>query len=106
MHQSRTGRFKRLATKWVAPVYSERGARPAEKRLARILLLLAHFDAHGSIETVVPKISHETLAEMVGTTRSGVCFFMKGFKESGFIFYENKSKLLRVHKSLLAFCVA
>jgi len=50
---------------------------PSEKRLARVLLLLAHLDAHGSTETVVPRISHETLAEMVGTTRSRVCFFMK-----------------------------
>jgi CRP-like cAMP-binding protein len=78
---------------------------PSEKRLARILLLLAHFDAHGSTETVVPRISHETLAEMVGTTRSRVCFFMKRFKDSGFIYYETKSKMLRVHKTLLAFCV-
>lgn len=77
---------------------------PSEKRLARILLLLAHFDAHGSLETVVPRISHETLAEMVGTTRSRVCFFMKRFKNAGFIYYENKSKLLRVHRTLLAFC--
>ncbi len=76
----------------------------SEKRLARILLLLSHFDAHGSSETVVPRISHETLAEMVGTTRSRVCFFMKRFKESGFIHYETKSKLLRVHRTLLAFC--
>jgi len=77
---------------------------PSEKRLARTLLLLAHFDAHGSHETVVPRISHATLAEMVGTTRSRVCFFMKRFKNSGFIYYENKSKLLRVHRTLLAFC--
>jgi CRP/FNR family transcriptional regulator, cyclic AMP receptor protein len=77
---------------------------PSEKRLARILLLLAHFDADGSSETVVPKISHETLAEMVGTTRSRVCFFMKRFKESGFIYYATKSKLLRVHRTLLTFC--
>jgi CRP/FNR family cyclic AMP-dependent transcriptional regulator len=77
---------------------------PSEKRLAHILLRLAHFDADGSSETVVPKISHETLAEMVGTTRSRVCFFMKRFKESGFIYYETKSKLLRVHRTLLAFC--
>jgi len=76
----------------------------SEKRLARILLLLAHFDAHGPSETAVPKINHETLAEMVGTTRSRVCFFMKRFKESGFIYYETKSKLLRVHRTLLAFC--
>jgi CRP/FNR family cyclic AMP-dependent transcriptional regulator len=76
----------------------------SEKRLARILLLLAHFDAQGSSESVVPRVNHETLAEMVGTTRSRVCFFMKKFKESGFIYYETKSKLLRVHKTLLAFC--
>jgi CRP/FNR family cyclic AMP-dependent transcriptional regulator len=77
---------------------------PSEKRLARILLRLAHFDGTGSSETVVPKVSHETLAEMVGTTRSRVCFFMKRFKDSGFIYYETKSKLLRVHRTLLAFC--
>ncbi len=76
----------------------------SEKRLARVLLLLAHFDAHGSTETVVPRISHETLAEMVGTTRSRVCFFMKRFKDSGFIYYETKGKMLRVHKTLIAFC--
>ncbi len=76
----------------------------SEKRLARILLLLAHFDGHGSSETIVPRTSHETLAEMVGTTRSRVCFFMKRFKDSGFIYYDTKSKLLRVHRTLLAFC--
>ena len=76
----------------------------SEKRLARILLLLAHFDADGSPETVIPRISHETLAEMVGTTRSRVCFFMRKFRESGFIYYAPKSKLLRVHQTLLAFC--
>ena len=77
---------------------------PSEKRLARILLLLAHFDGHGSPETQIPRISHETLAEMVGTTRSRVSFFMKRFKESGFIYYGHKSGLLRVHRTLLAFC--
>jgi CRP/FNR family transcriptional regulator, cyclic AMP receptor protein len=76
----------------------------SEKRLAHILLQLAHYDGHGGPETTVPTISHETLAEMVGTTRSRVCFFMKKFKESGFIYYEHKSKLLRVHRTLLAFC--
>jgi CRP/FNR family transcriptional regulator, cyclic AMP receptor protein len=75
----------------------------SEKRLARILLLLAHFDGHGPSETIVPRTSHETLAEMVGTTRSRVCFFMKRFKDSGFIYYDTKSKLLRVHRTLLAF---
>src|SRR5579871_1472948 len=63
---------------------------PSEKRLARILLLLAHYDGNEGPETTVPKISHETLAEMVGTTRSRVSFFMNKFKESGFIYYEHK----------------
>ncbi len=76
----------------------------SEKRLARILLLLAHFDAHGSAEIEIPRISHETLAEMVGTTRSRVCFFMRKFRESGFIYYAPKSKQLRVHRTLCAFC--
>jgi CRP/FNR family transcriptional regulator, cyclic AMP receptor protein len=76
---------------------------PSEKRLARILLLLAHYDGHGGPETTVPKVSHETLAEMVGTTRSRVSFFMNKFKDSGFIYYEHKGKLLRVHRTLLAF---
>ena len=76
----------------------------SEKRLARILLLLAHYDGHGGAETTVPRISHETLAEMVGTTRSRVSFFMNKFRKSGFIYYEHKSKLLRVHRTLLAFC--
>jgi len=78
---------------------------PSEKRLARILLLLAHFDGHGSPETQIPKISHETLAEMVGTTRSRVSFFMNRFKESGFIYYGHKGGVMRVHRTLLAFCV-
>jgi len=76
----------------------------SQKRLARILLLLAHYDGHGASETTVPKISHETLASMVGTTRSRISFFMKGFRESGFIYYDRKSKLLRVHRTLLASC--
>lgn len=77
---------------------------PSEKRLARVLLLLAHFDGHGSPETQIPKISHETLAEMVGTTRSRISFFMKRFKDSGFIYYGHKGGLMRVHRTLLAFC--
>src|ERR1700683_1084209 len=77
---------------------------PSEKRLARVLLLLAHYDGREGSGTTVPKISHATLAEMVGTTRSRICFFMKRFQESGFIDYEPKSKLLRVHRPLLAFC--
>lgn len=76
----------------------------SQKRLARILLLVAHIDGHGAPESTIPKISHETLAEMVGTTRSRVCFFMKRFKESGFIYYDQKGKLLRVHRTLFAFC--
>jgi CRP/FNR family cyclic AMP-dependent transcriptional regulator len=76
----------------------------SEKRLARVLLLLAHFDGHGAPETTVHKLSDETLAEMVGTTRSRISFFMKRFKESGFIYYENKGKLLRVHRTLFARC--
>src|SRR5216684_7706036 len=76
----------------------------SEKRLAHILLRMAHFDRRGAPETTIAKISHETLAEMVGTTRSRVCFFMKRFKNSGFIYYGQKGKLLRFHRSLLAFC--
>jgi CRP-like cAMP-binding protein len=76
----------------------------SDKRLARILLLLARYDGRGVPEITIPKVSHETLAEMVGTTRSRICYFMNRFKESGFIDYENKSKLLRIHRTLLAFC--
>ena len=70
----------------------------SEKRLARILLLLAHFGKDGVPETVVPKISQETLAEMVGTTRSRVSFFMNRFRKLGFIDYNSE---LQVHSSLL-----
>ena len=70
----------------------------SEKRLARILLLLAHFGKEGRPETVVPKISQETLAEMVGTTRSRVSFFMNRFRKLGFIHYNGG---LEVHSSLL-----
>jgi CRP-like cAMP-binding protein len=76
----------------------------SEKRLARTILMSAHFEEPGAPETTTAKISHETLAEMVGTTRSRICFFMNRFKESGFINYENKGKILRVHRTLLAFC--
>jgi CRP/FNR family transcriptional regulator, cyclic AMP receptor protein len=76
----------------------------SEKRLARILLLLAHYDGHGPSETTLPKVSHETLAEMVGTTRSRICFFMNKFKQAGFIYYGHKGQLLRVHRTLLTFC--
>ena len=70
----------------------------SEKRLARILLLLAHFGKEGVPETVVPKISQETLAEMVGTTRSRISFFMNRFRKLGFI-HDNGG--LAVHSSLL-----
>ena len=60
----------------------------SEKRLARILLLLAHFGKEGVPETVIPKISQEMLAEMIGTTRSRVSFFMNRFRKLGFIDYD------------------
>jgi CRP-like cAMP-binding protein len=72
----------------------------SEKRLARILLLLAHFGKEGVPETVIPKISQETLAEMVGTTRSRVSFFMNKFRKLGFVDYNGGSGL-QVHSSLL-----
>lgn len=70
----------------------------SEKRLARILLLLAHFGKEGKPETVIPKISQEMLAEMIGTTRSRVSFFMNRFRKLGFIHYNGG---LEVHSSLL-----
>jgi CRP-like cAMP-binding protein len=73
----------------------------SEKRLARVLLLLAHFGKDGVPETVVPKINQETLAEMVGTTRSRVSFFMNRFRKLGFVDYDATSGL-RVHSSLLS----
>src|ERR1700731_430269 len=72
----------------------------SEKRLARILLLLAHFGKAGAPETVVPKISQETLAEMVGTTRPRVNFFMNRFSKLGFVDYDTGHGL-QVHSSLL-----
>src|SRR6202162_3166738 len=72
----------------------------SEKRLARILLLLAHFGKEGQPETVIPKMSQETLAEMIGTTRSRVSFFMNRFRKLGFIEYDGGSAL-QVHSSLL-----
>jgi CRP-like cAMP-binding protein len=70
----------------------------SEKRLARVLLLLAHFGKEGKPENVIPKISQEVLAEMVGTTRSRVNFFMNRFRKLGFIEYNGD---LEVHSSLL-----
>ncbi|MGO8983239.1 MAG: Crp/Fnr family transcriptional regulator [Terriglobales bacterium] len=75
----------------------------SEKRLARVLLLLAHFGKEGVPETVVPKISQETLAEMVGTTRSRVSFFMNRFRKMGFVTYSGgPDGGLQVHSSLLS----
>ena len=64
----------------------------SEKRLARILLLLAHFGKDGKPEVTIPKISQETLAEMVGTTRSRVNFFMNRFRKLGFVRYNGGLK--------------
>jgi CRP/FNR family cyclic AMP-dependent transcriptional regulator len=74
----------------------------SEKRLARVLLMLAHFGKEGIPESMVPKISQETLAEMVGTTRSRVSFFMNRFRKLGFIDYAGGAEGgLQVHSSLL-----
>jgi CRP-like cAMP-binding protein len=70
----------------------------SEKRLARILLLLAQFGKEGKPEKVIPKISQETLAEMIGTTRSRVSFFMNRFRKMGFIKYNGS---MEIHSSLL-----
>ena len=70
----------------------------SEKRLARILLLLAQFGKEGKPEKVIPKISQETLAEMIGTTRSRVSFFMNRFRKMGFIKYNGT---IEIHSSLL-----
>jgi len=71
----------------------------SEKRLARVLLLLAHFGKEGKPEIVIPKISQETLAEMVGTTRSRVSYFMNRFRKLGFVDYGGNG--MQVHSSLL-----
>ena len=74
----------------------------SEKRLARVLLMLAHFGKEGVPEPVIPKMSQETLAEMVGTTRSRVSFFMNRFRKLGFIHYAGgEDGGLQVHSSLL-----
>jgi len=70
----------------------------SEKRLARILLLMAHFGKEGKPEPVVPKVSQEALAEMIGTTRSRVSFFMNKFRKLGFVYYNGG---LHVHSSLI-----
>ncbi|HXA76556.1 MAG TPA: Crp/Fnr family transcriptional regulator [Candidatus Acidoferrales bacterium] len=70
----------------------------SEKRLARALLLIAHYGNHGKPKSDIPKISQETLAEMIGTTRARVSFFMNRFRKLGFINYNG---VLQVHPSLL-----
>jgi CRP-like cAMP-binding protein len=70
----------------------------SEKRLARILLLMAEFGKPGEPESLIPTITQETLAEMIGTTRSRVSFFMNRFRKLGFIEYNGR---IRVHKALL-----
>ena len=70
----------------------------SEKRLARILLLMAEFGKPGEPETLIPPITQETLADMIGTTRSRVSFFMNRFRKLGFVEYNGR---IRVHKSLL-----
>ena len=71
----------------------------SEKRLARILLLMANFGKEGLPEPVIAKISQETLAEMIGTTRPRVSYFMNKFRKLGFIDYNGH---LKVHSSLLS----
>ncbi|AXC13943.1 transcriptional regulator, Crp/Fnr family [Acidisarcina polymorpha] len=70
----------------------------SEKRLARILLLMAEYGQPGEPELLIPEITHESLAEIVGTTRPRVTFFMNRFRQLGFIEYNGR---IRVHKSLL-----
>ena len=70
----------------------------SERRLARILLLMADYGKPGEPETLIPPVTQETLAEMIGTTRSRVSFFMNRFRKMGYIEYKGR---IRVHKSLL-----
>jgi CRP-like cAMP-binding protein len=70
----------------------------SERRLARILLIMAEYGKPGSPETLIPPVTQETLAEMIGTTRSRVSFFMNRFRALGYIEYNGR---IRVHKSLL-----
>jgi len=72
----------------------------SEKRLARVLLLLSHFGKESKAETVVPRVNQDTLAQMVGTTRSRVSHFMNRFREHGFIDYSDRG--LTVHSGLLS----
>jgi CRP/FNR family transcriptional regulator, cyclic AMP receptor protein len=74
----------------------------SEKRLARVLLLLAHFGKEGRSETVIPRINQENLAQMVGTTRSRVSHFMNKFRDLGFVDYDGPTGGLMVHSGLLS----
>jgi len=101
----RQNAFSDLFVSYVVGRYSQTQAdlvdqlfNSAEKRLARTLLLLARFGKEGRSENVIPKISQETLAEMVGTTRARVNFFMNRFRQLGLIDYNGG---LEVHSSLL-----
>jgi CRP/FNR family cyclic AMP-dependent transcriptional regulator len=73
----------------------------SEKRLARVLLLLAHFGKESKSESVHPRINQEDLAQMVGTTRSRISYFMNKFKELGFVDYADKGGGLKVNSGLL-----
>jgi CRP-like cAMP-binding protein len=73
----------------------------SEKRLARALLVLANFAEDGQRESVIPQITQETLAEIVGTTRSRVSFFMNKFRRLGFVEYVDAKDGIRIHRSLL-----
>ena len=73
----------------------------SERRLARVLLLLANFGKEGKLEMVIPKISQEILASKVGTTRSRINFFMNKFRKLGLIEYDGHNGELKVHSSLL-----
>ncbi len=75
----------------------------SEKRLARVLLLMAHFGKNGRSETVIPKVSQKLLAEMIGTTRARVSFFMNRFRDLGFVRYNGE---IEVHSSLLSVVLA
>ena len=74
----------------------------SEKRLARILLLLAHFGKEPRPEVILPKVSQETLAAMVGTTRARVSYFMNRFRKMGFIHYNGYNGGLQIHSALLS----
>ena len=74
----------------------------SEKRLARVLLLLANFGKESKPQTAIAKISQQTLAEIVGTTRSRVSFFMNKFRKLGFVSHDGHLGHLEVHSSLLS----